>query len=250
MESRVGVCFPGWLGSSVPDGGRTLRQQLIAPLKADVLLALTYHKLDKCSNAASCRLAERFPHLQPFTAVVLSPMLTVADCVQKMEALHHWPRILEAYSSPNSTIACRRDLDWSPEANESASPYRCHGLKKGNTLFAPVLGSRHLNVLRELHDRSRCLDLIALQEARSGVRYTRIVHTRLDLVWLRPHPPLSLLQPDAAVWLANGMDWKGYNDRHAVMSRYVRYIYLSIYILYVLSIYLYTYEPAQFVSGD
>ena len=169
---------------------------------------------------ASCRIAERFPHLQPFTAAVVAPMLTVADMVQKMELLRHWRPILKAYRAPNSAVGCwRDDHDWPTETNESSSsPYQCVGLNWGNTIFAPVLGSPKLSVLRELHDWSRCMRLVAREEKRTGVKYNWIVHTRLDFVWLRPHPPLSLLQRDV-VWIPIGEDWGGYNDRHAVMSR-------------------------------
>jgi hypothetical protein len=49
-------------------------------------------------------------------------------------------------------------------------------------------------------------------------RYDRFVITRSDFVWLCPHPPLSILD-DGAIWIPNGEDWGGLNDRHLVVSR-------------------------------
>ena len=39
-RSTVAVCFSGWQGRAVPDGGESIRRYLVRPLKADVLLAL------------------------------------------------------------------------------------------------------------------------------------------------------------------------------------------------------------------
>ena len=47
---------------------------------------------------------------------------------------------------------------------------------------------------------------MAQTERRHGWRYTRVVHTRLDLQWLRPHPPLRLLSPRHA-WVPSGEDY-------------------------------------------
>jgi len=55
---------------------------------------------------------------------------------------------------------------------------------------------------------------------RDGIldRYDRFVISRSDFVWLCPHPPLSILSHDA-IWLPNGEDFGGLNDRHIVVSR-------------------------------
>ena len=47
----------------------------------------------------------------------------------------------------------------------------------------------------------------------------RVVFSRLEFWWLRPHPPLRLLHP-SVVWLPSGEDYYGgVNDRHAVLNR-------------------------------
>ncbi len=48
--------------------------------------------------------------------------------------------------------------------------------------------------------------------------YDRFVITRSDFVWLSPHPPLSMLEREA-LWVPEGENWDGLNDRHLVVSR-------------------------------
>ncbi|MDP2052165.1 MAG: hypothetical protein Q8L75_00910 [Acidobacteriota bacterium] len=49
-------------------------------------------------------------------------------------------------------------------------------------------------------------------------RYDRFVITRSDFVWRCPHPPLSVLAPDA-IWIPDGENHDGLADRHVVVSR-------------------------------
>jgi len=105
-----------------------------------------------------------------------------------------------------------------------------------------VLGDHGIHNLHQLQALSLALQLVAHTERRNGwrydrtalvrvtlsltltrtrtlTRYGRIVHTRLDLQWLRPHPPLRLLAASQA-WVPSGEDYYGgLNDRHAVLSR-------------------------------
>jgi hypothetical protein len=48
--------------------------------------------------------------------------------------------------------------------------------------------------------------------------YDRFIITRSDFVWLCPHPPLSILDRDA-IWVPDGEDYGGLNDRHLIVSR-------------------------------
>ena len=49
-------------------------------------------------------------------------------------------------------------------------------------------------------------------------RYDRFVITRSDFIWLCPHPPVSILDRDS-IWVPDGENWDGLNDRHLVVSR-------------------------------
>jgi hypothetical protein len=64
----------------------------------------------------------------------------------------------------------------------------------------------------------RWLLLNGLQKDKILERYDRFVITRSDFVWLCPHPPLSILD-GSAIWVPNGEDYGGINDRHLVASR-------------------------------
>ena len=57
-RSTVAVCFSGWQGRAVPDGGESIRRYLVRPLKADVLLALRLVKQVGADNVVS-RLCPR-----------------------------------------------------------------------------------------------------------------------------------------------------------------------------------------------
>jgi hypothetical protein len=64
----------------------------------------------------------------------------------------------------------------------------------------------------------RWLLLRGLQEDRIIDRYDRFVITRPDFIWLCPHPPLPILDSNA-IWVPEGEDHGGLNDRHLVASR-------------------------------
>lgn len=227
---RVGVCFSGWAGVSVSEGGESIRRHLLEPLGAEVLIAMTYKPgLDNCTTNDDCAVHERFPALAPFAAVDVRPMVTTEWLVEAMESRPHWSSILHSYGSGrNSTdphaVRCQRAP--SGRARSNSSPYRCDNIYMGNTIFAPVLGSPNMNVLRQLHDLRRCLSLIEKRELQMGGQYQRIIHSRIEDIWLRDHPPLSIL-PATHVWVPSGEDhYGGLNDRHAVLSRSAANVYM------------------------
>jgi len=65
-----------------------------------------------------------------------------------------------------------------------------------------------------------CRWLLLNHLQREGVLdlYERFVITRSDFFWLCPHPPLSVLDRNA-IWVPDGENWGGLNDRHLVVSR-------------------------------
>ena len=154
-----------------------------------------------------------------------------------MEGLAHWPSVVRTYNHARRRLSCVRNPEWrslscgsrnpqctgSPGCGEGAcrgGPYNCTGILYGNSIFAPVIGSPSIQSLPMLRGVQQCLELIeAQEEARGGVRYERIVFSRLEFWWLRPHPLLRLLDP-SVVWLPSGEDYYGgVNDRHAVLNR-------------------------------
>eukprot|EP00933_Yihiella_yeosuensis_P074048 TRINITY_DN82884_c0_g1_i1.p1 TRINITY_DN82884_c0_g1~~TRINITY_DN82884_c0_g1_i1.p1 ORF type:complete len:275 (-),score=26.82 TRINITY_DN82884_c0_g1_i1:264-1088(-) len=58
-------------------------------------------------------------------------------------------------------------------------------------------------------------------EMKRGKRYKYWVYTRLDWHWLEPPPPIALFESTDpnSVWIPDGNDWDGLNDRFALVPR-------------------------------
>eukprot|EP00401_Gymnodinium_catenatum_P065574 CAMPEP_0117543272 /NCGR_PEP_ID=MMETSP0784-20121206/44976_1 /TAXON_ID=39447 /ORGANISM="" /LENGTH=365 /DNA_ID=CAMNT_0005340047 /DNA_START=1 /DNA_END=1095 /DNA_ORIENTATION=+ len=78
---------------------------------------------------------------------------------------------------------------------------------------------RHGSGLFQQLSWRRCLEMVEKAELAAGGRqYDWIIPSRMSMFWEYAHIPLELLSPDA-VWVPEGMDWGGLNDRHAVIPR-------------------------------
>ena len=89
------------------------------------------------------------------------------------------------------------------------------------------LGIPFVHALHELRDASTCLrELVEAEQGLASRRFSRVVFSRLSHVWLRPHPPLSLLGGEC-VWLPLGVDGGGLTTRHAVLRRSAAEAYLG-----------------------
>ena len=71
---------------------------------------------------------------------------------------------------------------------------------------------------------ARCLDGIRAAEKDEGFAYRYVLFTRLDLLWLAPHPPLSAIEPTRCagrdtVWVLEGEEYAGVNDRYLLAER-------------------------------
>ena len=214
------VCFSGYHAVNVYARGLNLRKQLVEPLDADVHMALTFRVEENCSSADGwCGIHERLSGLMPAANISMEVMPSTRLLARTMEELPHWNDVILSFN--NSRRTCFRNPTWRYEtAPDNSSPYLCIHLHNTqyNTIFAPVIGKSTLNVLRQAHAMSRCLGMFAAAETVRGVQYTRVLHTRMEFIWLRPHPPLSLLD-STCMWVPDSQDWGGLNDRHAVLNR-------------------------------
>ena len=99
-------------------------------------------------------------------------------------------------------------------------------LRRGGKAFC---GPR-LWMHRELH---LCMTYIAVKEAMTARRYDFVVKSRPDTYWLCPHVSPSRLQWTRAgsavpvVWVVDGQDYLGINDRHAFMTREAAEVYFG-----------------------
>ena len=194
----VAVCFSGWIGRGVPGAGQSAKQHLIDTLAADAFLAATYAETDCPDRRGDC-LLDRVSRLQPLTGLLLEPMLTHAQLVANVSSFPQFATVAAAYNRKTNF--------------------------KGLNVFAPVLGNRKLSVLRQLHDYWRVFKMVVAQETHRRRRYDRLVHARLEMMWLAAHVPLSLLS-DRLIWVppTGGVD--GVSDRHAVVPRsYARFYF-------------------------
>jgi len=99
-------------------------------------------------------------------------------------------------------------------------------LKEANYFFAhPLAAPKDAKEVDtgalQLRDISKCFKLVLEKEVRRRSRYRYVVYTRPDYYWFTTLPDLDLLQrqnPDA-VWIPDGCDSDGLNDRMAVIPR-------------------------------
>merc|ERR1711957_316596 len=64
-----------------------------------------------------------------------------------------------------------------------------------------------------------CKEMIEKQEEARGMRYKWAARSRPDLMWMVPHPPLSLMDTVNQIWVPEGEDYDGINVRHAIGLR-------------------------------
>lgn len=207
VATDVAVCFAGWLNVNIPDNGASARANLVDALAADAFLAATYkpprwperpfqpdchlrrrRAASAVSHEAQC-LLNRIEGLKPFAGFRIDRMLTRKQLLRRVQAQPHWDNISQEFDYKKTIY--------------------------GITMWAPVLGSERLSVLREQHDLSRVMDLLEANERARGARYRRVVWSRLEYDWLAPHPPLRVLD-EGWVWTPPDSSM---SDRHAVLDR-------------------------------
>jgi len=95
-------------------------------------------------------------------------------------------------------------------------------------LRPPLRDNRPGSAICMYYNQLKCMNLIEESEEERGVPYEWVVVSRTDFRWMAPHPPLSLLAEEDAVWIPSGSDWEGgINDRHVVMRRKHAEAYMS-----------------------
>lgn len=90
----------------------------------------------------------------------------------------------------------------------------------GGNFLGPLIGADGRNAFL-LRDLWRCSLLVQAQEASRAAQYEYWGFIRPDLHWLVPPPALRVFrQADPrAIWVPDGQDWDGINDRFALVPR-------------------------------
>ena len=91
---------------------------------------------------------------------------------------------------------------------------------QGNYL-QPFLGGRGGHNAFLLQDLWRCLSLVRSAEAMRGAAFRYVGFARFDMHWLALPPSLAQFEAvdPHAIWILDGMDWSGINDRFALVPR-------------------------------
>ena len=185
---RVAVCFGAWVGAArvLEDGGRSIRENLVAPLGASIIMALRWQSAADCSHggaadspARQCMSAMRadLPDIGAIARLEMVETPSLQEQVGVLEGSAHWPRVLHAFNHGSRCGSdcgrfpktCRRVENWE---DKTRSPYKCNNL--WNTYLTPVFsshGSFNHNLIK-LFDLSRVIDALG----RRGL--TRQLHGR------------------------------------------------------------------------
>ena len=205
-DRSVAVVFAGWLNVNIPRQGATAREFLVDVLHADVVVFGTFvprnydhRRQPDCADGGGDCLLANVAALRP-VRTALAPMLSFRELQKTFRATPHFATIEAEYLRRFKAAG----NNWPNIA--------------GTSIFAPLLGSKALSVLREIHGYSEGLKLLEAQESARRRRYDRVVWSRVEYNWLAPHPPLSLM-PECYVWVPRPQFGMAIDDGHAVLSR-------------------------------
>ena len=208
-EEEVAVCVGGWLELTYPRRAKSVADNVLSVMKSEVFVAGTVRGGEVTEDRIAMAL-DGISALRPWfarTSVILMP--TPADLRDELKGSGHFADYETQASKGGSG---RFDF---------TSPHSAEPTNWVPIMMSPALGNPNGNTLQEFHYQSRCIRMINEHEAsdaRDGRQYERVMFTRLEFEWLKPHPPLSLLHP-GFLWLPTGEDNTGLNDRHWLATR-------------------------------
>eukprot|EP00928_Gymnodinium_smaydae_P064969 TRINITY_DN48188_c0_g1_i1.p1 TRINITY_DN48188_c0_g1~~TRINITY_DN48188_c0_g1_i1.p1 ORF type:complete len:517 (-),score=80.50 TRINITY_DN48188_c0_g1_i1:28-1443(-) len=98
----------------------------------------------------------------------------------------------------------------------------------GGNFLGPLVGNDGRNAFL-VRDLWRCLSLMRSHEEERGAVYRYFAFSRIDAHWLAMPPSLQLLEQTdrRAIWIPDGQDWDGLNDRFALIPRVWASAYLG-----------------------
>eukprot|EP00930_Biecheleria_cincta_P072709 TRINITY_DN60065_c0_g1_i1.p1 TRINITY_DN60065_c0_g1~~TRINITY_DN60065_c0_g1_i1.p1 ORF type:complete len:345 (-),score=43.15 TRINITY_DN60065_c0_g1_i1:47-1081(-) len=83
-----------------------------------------------------------------------------------------------------------------------------------------------------IYSQKQCLDMITDWESKRGKQFERVIFSRPHFRWVGPHIPLRYLN-STQIWVVDGEDNGGINDRHWVIPRDVMPIMLGAWDMLV-----------------
>jgi hypothetical protein len=243
--AKVAICVGGFLELSIPRRGASLREHVLSVMPSDVFVAGTIR--GNLTAERTARVLDGIRAVGPFASTSVIRMPRPADLRAALKSSGHW----EDFKLQASKRGSGR-FNWDDHYFDDPTTWV-------PIMMSPALGNPNGNTLQEFHYQSRCIDMInayersggvssfgaggrsaspdatdggaahssalaqaerRLRRARpAGMRYERVMFTRLEFEWLAPHPPLSLLDPKY-LWVPTGEDNTGVNDRHWLANRH------------------------------
>eukprot|EP00927_Polykrikos_kofoidii_P044851 TRINITY_DN38727_c0_g1_i1.p1 TRINITY_DN38727_c0_g1~~TRINITY_DN38727_c0_g1_i1.p1 ORF type:complete len:454 (-),score=55.00 TRINITY_DN38727_c0_g1_i1:51-1412(-) len=127
----------------------------------------------------------------------------------------------------NGPRTLRDEYERANPSNRSGDLLEAYNAIGGNFL-GPLVGNDGRNAYM-VRDLWRCYQVIHSHEDRHAIEYRYLAYSRLDLHWVAQPPPLHLLVRAApkAIWIPDGQDWDGLNDRFALVPRHLALAYFA-----------------------
>jgi len=146
-------------------------------------------------------------------------VLTARGHMQLPSSLTGWVTRYQLFEDGAGLAGLRAECAAANKDNRSNELLAAYASVGGNFL-GPLVGHDGRNAFL-LRDLWRCLQLVRRHESLSILRYHYVAFSRIDIHWFAPPPPLKFfLQADPdAIWLPDGQDWDGVNDRFALVPR-------------------------------
>lgn len=209
---RVAICLRGALRGG-PEVLESIEERVLKPLDADAFVYVALHRYAPAEGQKHGSLRSPTPE----------ELLRLA-ALPGLRSLH-----LEAEDATallEAEVRRRQRQGGSAAAEAVLRSTRAVGGSWLGGLQEPLPGGRPgefrprprkgLHIMLAWH---RCLAMVEQAEDEAGGQpYDWIVDTRLDTFWEYPHVPVQLLSQDA-IWIPEGSDFGGVNDRHAVIPR-------------------------------
>ena len=202
----VAICVGGYLELAIPRRGASIREHVLSVMPSDIFVAGTIRGNVTAEKTASA--LDGIGALAPFAAASVIRMPRPFELRAELKKSGHWDDFKLQASKGGSGR-----FNWQDKAYDDPKMWV-------PIMMSPALGNPNGNTLQEFHYQSRCIDMINSHERqkRGGVRYERVMFTRLEFEWLADHPPLEMLDPNF-VWVPTGEDNTGLNDRHWIANR-------------------------------
>eukprot|EP00929_Paragymnodinium_shiwhaense_P101832 TRINITY_DN65021_c0_g1_i1.p1 TRINITY_DN65021_c0_g1~~TRINITY_DN65021_c0_g1_i1.p1 ORF type:complete len:430 (-),score=32.54 TRINITY_DN65021_c0_g1_i1:414-1703(-) len=139
-----------------------------------------------------------------------------------------WLTDYEFFNDGLGILSLRTDFARANSGNISESELLEAYASIGGNFLGPLVGSEGRNAFL-LRDLKRCSGLIERHEAKQQRQYSYVAFSRIDNHWAALPPPLKVMQESdpLAMWIPDGQDWDGLNDRFAIMPRHLSAAYFD-----------------------